>query len=78
MPTDSLRAFRDVMNETAAYGFDKVRDEQIALGGAIRAALAARGLQSVAAEGFEAPGVVVCYTDDADIKSGKKFAAQGM
>jgi len=32
----------------------------------------------VAAEGFGAPGVVVCFTDDADIQNGSKFAAAGM
>lgn len=78
MPTDALRAFHAVMQETAAYGFDKVREEQLELGQRIRAALAARGIKSVAAPGFEAPGVVVSYTDDADIKSGKKFAAVGL
>ena len=78
MPTDSLTAFRDVMQETEAYGFDKVRAEQQDLGDRVRALLAEKGLQSVAAEGFEAPGVVVCYTDDQEIKSGGKFAQQGL
>jgi aspartate aminotransferase-like enzyme len=78
MPTDSLTAFRDVMKETEAYGFDKVREEQQELGDKVRAALAARGFQSVAATGFEAPGVVVCYTDDPDINNGKKFAGCGL
>ena len=36
------------------------------------------GFPSVAAEGFRAPGVVVSYTDDDDIKSGKKFADLGV
>jgi aspartate aminotransferase-like enzyme len=78
MPTDALVSFRDAMKETEAYGFDKVRDEQQELGEKVRALLAAKGFKSVAAKGFEAPGVVVCYTDDADIHNGKKFAAQGM
>ncbi|MGR8920894.1 MAG: aminotransferase class V-fold PLP-dependent enzyme [Gammaproteobacteria bacterium] len=78
MPTDALTAFRDVMKETEAYGFDKVREEQIELGERIRALLAENGFVSVAAPGFEAPGVVVCFTDDPEIKSGSKFAAAGL
>ena len=78
MPTDALAVCRDVMKETEEYGFDKVRAEQQELGDKVRALLAHKGIQSVAAPGFEAPGVVVCYTDDPDISTGKKFAAQGM
>ena len=78
MPTDSLTRFRDVMFETKAYGFDKIKAEQIELGQRIRGLLDENGFKSVAAPGFEAPGVVVCYTDDPDLKTGKKFAAQGM
>lgn len=78
LPTDALRSFRDAVAETEAYGFDKVRDEQLELGRKVRRLFAARGFRSVAAEGFGAPGVVVSYTDDPDIKSGKKFAAQGL
>jgi len=78
MPTDGLRAFRDTMIETREYGFDRVRDAQWALGGAVRMVLADKGVGSVAAEGFGAPGVVVSYTNDPDIQNGKKFAAMGM
>jgi aspartate aminotransferase-like enzyme len=78
MPTDSLTSFRDVMKETESYGFEKVREEQQDLGDRVRALLAERGFRSVAAAGFEAPGVVVCYTDDPDIKNGSKFAKQGL
>ena len=78
MPTDALRVCRDVMNEAAAYGFEKIRDEQQKLGDRVRAMLAKKGLQSVAAAGFEAPGVVVCFTDDAGISNGSKFAALGL
>ena len=78
MPTDSLTSFRDVMKETESYGFEKVREEQQELGDRVRALLAERGFRSVAAAGFEAPGVVVCYTDDPDIKNGSKFAKQGL
>lgn len=78
LPTDALATLRDVMRETAAYGFDKVKAEQQALGDAVRALLAARGFKSVAAAGFEAPGVVVSYTDDDGIASAKKFVAAGV
>ena len=78
MPTDALTACRDVMKETEAYGFDKLRAEQQELGDRVRGLLEERGFKSVAAPGFEAPGVVVCYTDDPDIKSGSKFAQQGL
>ncbi|WP_288942132.1 aminotransferase class V-fold PLP-dependent enzyme [uncultured Roseovarius sp.] len=78
MPTDALRAFRDTMIETRDYGFDKLRDAQWELGNSVRALLAEKGVKSVAAEGFGAPGVVVGYTDDPDIQNGSKFAAEGM
>lgn len=78
MPTDSLTVFRDVMNETEASGFDKVRDLQQELGDRVRKLLSDKRIKSVAAPGFEAPGVIVCYTDDPDIKSGSKFAALGL
>lgn len=78
MPTDALVKFRDTMKETEAYGFDKVKEEQLELGRRARALLVSRGFKSVAAEGFQAPGVVVSYTDDADIQTGKKFLAQGL
>ena len=78
MPTDALLTFRDTLLETEAYGFDKVREEQIALGTEIRALLESRGIKSVAAKGFQAPSVVVSYTDDDEIKNGKKFAEVGV
>lgn len=78
MPTDALVRLRDVMLETRDYGFAKVRDEQIALGAKVRALLQARGFPSVAAAGYEAPGVVVSYTNDPGIQSGKKFAEAGL
>ncbi len=78
MPTDALRKVRDVMLETENYGFEKVRDEQVELGVRVRKLLQERGIKSVAAEGFEAPGVVVSYTDDPDVQTGKKFIAAGL
>ena len=78
MPTDALVRLRDVMQETRAYGFAKVRDEQIALGAQVRALLESRGFPSVAADGFKAPGVVVSYTTDPGIQNGKKFMEAGL
>ena len=78
LPTDSLAVLRDVMKETADYGFDRVRKEQQELGAKVRALLLGKGIRSVAAEGFQAPGVVVSYTDDEGMRSGKKFAEAGL
>ncbi|MDP2171511.1 MAG: aminotransferase class V-fold PLP-dependent enzyme [Rhodocyclaceae bacterium] len=78
LPTDALVALRKVMLEAEAYGFEKLRTAQSELGAKVRKLLAARGFKSVAAPGFEAPGVVVCYTDDPEIQSGKKFVAKGL
>jgi len=78
MPTDDLLRLRDVMQEAEAQGFDKLAAAQRELGTKVRALLAERGFPSVAAPGFEAPGVVVSYTDDNGIRSGAKFAAVGL
>ena len=78
MPTDGLRAFRDTMLETRQFGFGRLKDAQWALGNAVRQLLTDKGVRSVAAEGFGAPGGVVSYTDDPDIHNGSKFAAAGM
>ncbi len=78
MPTDALQRLRDTMKETEAYGFNRVRDEQLALGRAVRELTEAHGFPSVAAAGFQAPGVVVSYTTDPDIQNSKKFLAAGL
>jgi aspartate aminotransferase-like enzyme len=78
MPTDALAKVRDAMAEIEARGLETLRDAQWELGRRVRALLAARGYPSVAAPGFEAPGVVVCHTDDAEIQSGKKFIGLGL
>ena len=78
LPTDALARLDQVMRETRDYGFEKVRQEQIALGNQVRALLERRGFVSVAADGFKAPGVVVSYTTDADVQNSKKFLAQGL
>jgi aspartate aminotransferase-like enzyme len=78
MPTDALTRLREVMMETQAYGFEKVRAEQLDLGQQVRALMESRGLISVAAEGFKAPGVVVSYTTDPGMHNSKKFLALGL
>ena len=78
MPTDALKAFRDTMRETAAFGFARFRDRQWELGNRVRAMLTGRGYASVAAEGYQAPGVVVSYTDDAAVQNGSKFLPLGL
>ena len=78
MPTDALLGFRDAMVETQTIGFETLKDAQWALGKGVRAMLAAKGVASVAAEGFGAPGVVVSYTDDPEIQNGKKFLGAGL
>ena len=78
MPTDALLAFRDTMLETRDYGFDKVKQEQLELGRAVRELMHDKGFKSVAAEGFGAPGVVVSYTTDDGLQSGKAFGQLGL
>ncbi len=78
MPTDAIVGFRDAMLETKAMGFDVAKAAQWKLGCAVRELLAAKGVPSVAAEGFQAPGVVVSYTADGDVQNGAKFRAQGL
>ncbi len=78
LPTDALTHLRDTMKETQAYGFDRVRAEQIDLGAKVRALFERRGIPSVAADGFKAPGVVVSYTSDPEIQSGRKFLGVGL
>jgi aspartate aminotransferase-like enzyme len=78
LPTDALTRLCEVMKETQAYGFGKVRAEQVELGAKVRALFESRGIPSVAAEGFKAPGVVVSYTTDPEIHSSRKFLGVGL
>ncbi len=78
MPTDGLKAFRDTMIETRDYGFERLREAQWKLGNGVREYMKSKGIVSVAADGFGAPGVVVSYTDDPAIQNGSKFAGEGM
>lgn len=78
MPTDALAQFRDAMLETVDDGLEITRERQLELGRSVRAMFAERGFTSVAAEGFEAPGVVVLYTERDDLHKGSGFIAQGL
>jgi aspartate aminotransferase-like enzyme len=78
MPTDALKILRNVMKETQALGFASLKQKQIELGSKVRELLVSRGYDSVSAKGFQASGVVVSYTKDPDIQSGKKFIALGL
>ena len=78
LPTDALARSRDVMRETQAHGWATLRAQQQALGDAVRALLQRKGFLSVAAAGFQAPGVVVSYTDDAGLSSSKTFLGLGL
>ncbi|QWE17963.1 aminotransferase class V-fold PLP-dependent enzyme [Polynucleobacter corsicus] len=78
MPTDALKILRNVMKETQSLGFAALKAKQQELGDKVRALLVSNGYHSVAAKGFQSPGVVVSYTKDPDIQSGKKFIALGM
>jgi aspartate aminotransferase-like enzyme len=78
MPTDALKILRNVMKETQSLGFAALKAKQQELGDKVRALLVSNGYNSVAAKGFQSPGVVVSYTKDPDIQSGKKFIALGM
>ena len=78
MPTDALKRFRDTMKETEVLGFDMLKAKQLELGEKVRALFAEQGFQSVAADGFGAPGVAVFFTQDDDMKTGKPFLAKGL
>lgn len=78
MPTDALARCLEAMEETRAQGFGELRERQLELGRRVRALLQARGFPSVAAEGFQAPGVVVSHTLDPEIQSARAFLAQGL
>ncbi|HBP83533.1 MAG: alanine--glyoxylate aminotransferase family protein [Proteobacteria bacterium TMED51] len=78
MPTDGLRAFAEVMRETREMGFANARAAQEELGRRVRELLEGQGIKSLAATGFKAPSVVVSYTDDPEMQTGKKFAQLGM
>ena len=78
MPTDALKILRNVMKETQSLGFAALKAKQQELGDKVRALLVSNGYHSVAAKGFQSPGVVVSFTKDPEIQSGKKFISLGL
>ena len=78
MPTDAIKQFRNTIIETEAFGFENAQIKQQELGDKVRRLLEAQGFKSVSAEGFQAPGVVVSYTEDKLIHNGSKFSSIGM
>jgi aspartate aminotransferase-like enzyme len=78
MPTDALARDAALMLETRDAGLETLRKAQVALGSRVRELLAGQGFPSVAAEGFEAPSVVVSFTDDPEVRSGARFKQGGM
>ena len=78
MPTDALKILRNVMQETQTLGFSALKEKQQELGDQVRALLVSKGYHSVSAKGFQSPGVVVSFTKDPEVQSGKKFIALGL
>jgi aspartate aminotransferase-like enzyme len=78
MPTDALRHFRDALIEAEGFGLEALKQAQIRLGEEVRGLMDRYSYKSVAADGFKAPSVVVCFAPNAEMKSGKAFAEQGL
>jgi alanine-glyoxylate transaminase/serine-glyoxylate transaminase/serine-pyruvate transaminase len=64
MPTDALRDFHEISVETLKFGLPELKAAQLEMGTKARNAMEARGLVSVAAPGFQAPGVLVYYSPE--------------
>ena len=62
MPTDALNLFRDAALETKELGFGKAKQLAWDLGNECRDMMKSKGLRTVSAPGYEAPGVNVWYT----------------
>jgi len=78
MPTDAIKRFRDTIIETKEFGFDNARKKQQELGDKVRALLESHNINSVSEKDYQAPGVVVCYTNDKAIHNGSKFTNVGI
>ena len=75
MPTDALNLFRDAALETKELGFKKAADMAWELGNECRTMMKSKGLRTVSAPGYEAPGVSVWYTGEPDMFN--KFKSHG-
>jgi len=75
MPTDALNLFRDAALETKELGFGKAKQLAWDLGNECRDMMKSKGLRTVSAPGYEAPGVNVWYTQSPDMF--QKFKAEG-
>mmetsp|Transcript_9003 Transcript_9003/g.21929 ORF Transcript_9003/g.21929 Transcript_9003/m.21929 type:complete len:436 (+) Transcript_9003:148-1455(+) len=62
MPTDALRDFHEISVETLKVGLPELKEAQYELGKQARAVLDERGLTSISAPGFQAPGVLVYHS----------------
>ena len=78
MPTDAIKRFRDTIIETEEFGFDNACKKQQELGDKVRVLLESHNINSVSEKGYQAPGVVVCYTSDKAIHNGSKFTNVGI
>jgi len=78
MPTEAIARLARAAAETESFGFERAKRAQQELGERVRRVLVDHGMPSVAAAGFQAPTVVVSYTDDPGIQSGAKFAQAGL
>jgi len=80
MPTDGLRDFHEITVETLKFGLPELKEAQLELGRKARAALDSRGLVSVAAPPFAAPGVLVYHSPLGIENPGMmmKFKSQGL
>jgi len=78
MPTDAIKRFRDTIIETEEFGFDNARKKQQKLGDKVRALLESHNINSVSEKDYQAPGVVVCYTNDKATHNGSKFSNIGL
>ena len=78
MPTDAIKLFRDTIMETEEFGFDNACKKQQELGDKVRALLESHNINSVSEKGYQAPGVIVSYTNDKAIHNGSKFTNVGI
>jgi aspartate aminotransferase-like enzyme len=78
MPTEAIARLARAAADTESFGFERAKRAQQELGERVRRVLVDHGMPSVAAAGFQAPTVVVSYTDDPGIQSGAKFAQAGL